>query len=162
MTTTEPVERFFPFLDNTQQKYTKETSLENHNFLSSLQQFFKDDLIIFYDELDGNILSVAICLRYKDEIHVYKTGQQHTETKGTFSTFITGYYEVIHFALRHDLKRIWFGTGSYRYKILRGARPISLFVNLDTISVLKKACLSVLLPFLSSRKYRKHTKRLYK
>jgi hypothetical protein len=85
------------------------------------------DAVVFGARAAGRLVGMALCCRWRDQLHVRSVGFDYSALRGAFEYFNLAYYLPIDFAYRHGLRQVYFGTGTYEAKLRRGATTLARF-----------------------------------
>jgi len=153
---------FFPIMETIQKKYNTPGVIKKlWDFLTCLQKNMKENFIIFFDTKNEKMISMVACVKFKDLIILFKSGNQNKrDEETTLSYFAINHIEPVKYAIDNKLKKISFGTGSYYTKTLRLAKLNPLYLHLKGTSKILQFYLKIIFPIINYVKYKKHSKRI--
>lgn len=127
-------------------------------FILALDENY-DKITYFLGTLKNNIISALMVVEDNLRIVGLRAGQIESEERG-YIFYNAALYAPLEYAMENSKSAMELGTGSYKYKIRRGAKLFDGYTMINSTSSFKNRHLRYVLSILDKRNRKKHNSRI--
>jgi predicted N-acyltransferase len=134
-------ERIYQLLKGNHEKHNNSNFPFNKDFLLHIKENFRDDAVFYIASKNKQIVGANLLLKRKTTGFCSFVGVDHEMAGNDFTYFNLTYYQRVSYAIRNNIRKLYYGNALYEMKRKRGCKisrtqifykPLDIFGSVKT------------------------------